>query len=277
MTLSGDDIIEATLLKPTEEDCGSHPPGWWTQATRDPQGHIPPRTPRDLWTHRALKAYWHSAHRITEQTDALTTLPPPSPMPQPSCHSSQKVKKHWREIWGWPEPCWQVGLLILTQKNEQVPHWWREFWSLLNPKDECFSDIKGMACQQAAAFRVPATQQKKDGSWIAPPCMVVLGWKDFLPPKGLPRSLGLSTGVAWRNGGAGHGPSEVCHPIQNATRMLCGAVQELCRYIPPTWEGRSTRSWDAGCGEEGPHDSCTCRKGLVTETQGRRTNWCTHP
>ena len=47
--------------------------------------------------------------------------------------------------------------------------------------------------------------------------------------------------------------------------------------LPPTWEGKSTRSWHVGCGKEGPCDSCTCKKGPITETQSRRINQCTCP
>ena len=63
------------------------------------------------------------------------------------------------------------------QKNKRVPEWWREFQSSLCSKDEHFSDVqvKGIASQQATAFKLPATQQENVNSWIAPPSPGVLG------------------------------------------------------------------------------------------------------
>ena len=50
----------------------------------------------------------------------------------------------------------------------------------------------------------------------------------------------------------------MCCLLQNTPRVLCGAVQELHRCLTPlTREGQSARSWNFGCGEEGPHDPST--------------------
>ena len=59
---------------------------------------------------------------------------------------------------------------LYLQEHDRVPEWWREFQSLLCSKDECMSNIQvqGLAHQQATAFRLPATQLKKNGSWTAP-------------------------------------------------------------------------------------------------------------
>ena len=98
-----------------------------------------------------------------------------------------------------------------------MPDWWKEFC----PKEECFGDIqvKGMAHWQASAFRMPAASWKRTAVGLLcsalPGCV---GVKGLSPLEGLPRSLGLARGATWRNGGVGHGPSEVHHQIWNATR-----------------------------------------------------------
>ena len=104
-------------------------------------------------------------------------------MPKPSCHPSWKAKKPWREIKARPI---QAGKWFCShlQMNESMPEWWG-IRSLLCTKGEHFGNIKvkGLACQQTAAFRVPAAQQEKDGWWPALPCLSVLEWGDYLPPK----------------------------------------------------------------------------------------------
>ena len=71
------------------------------------------------------------------------------------------------------------------KKNERVPDWWREFWSILCSRDEhCTNDqIKRLACQQAVAFRLLSFQLEKGGWWSVPPCLGVLRRKDNLPLK----------------------------------------------------------------------------------------------
>ena len=46
-----------------------------------------------------------------------------------------------------------------------------------------------LARQQAAAFRLSATQLEKGGLWTAPPCLELLRCRDYLPPKDFKGSL----------------------------------------------------------------------------------------
>ena len=57
--------------------------------------------------------------------------------------------------------------------------------SICNSKNECCNkaQVKELVCWQAAAFRLLVTQMEKEGSWTVPPCLGVLGQKDYLPPK----------------------------------------------------------------------------------------------
>ena len=55
--------------------------------------------------------------------------------------------------------------------------------------------------------------------------------------EGLPRSPRLLSGVAWRNGCAGHDPPGVGCSFWNAPRVLCRAVQEFCRCHTPYLRG----------------------------------------
>ena len=176
MTLSGDDIIEASLLKPTKEECGTSP-------TPEEEAILlgkyvgPPDVPGSL----PECPEFSKLAEPTEQTDALSTSPPPSPVPQLSFHPSSKAKKPQREIGA---DLSHAGKWVCSylQMNERVPKLWREFRSILHPKDEHFSNvqIKGMAQRDAVAFRVPATQQGKDSSWTTP-FLKLLGWKDYFP------------------------------------------------------------------------------------------------
>ena len=169
MTLSRNDIVEASLPKPTGEEHGTFPTLEKAAALLGKEvkpPHVPGSCPEQL-----------EFQRFAEPAEQSTTpsASSPSPMPHPSCHPSQKAKKPQREIKAGP---FQAGEWVHSylQVNEGVPEWWREFRSHLCAKDECFGNIKvqGLAHWQAAAFRVPATQQERDGWWSALPCLSVL-------------------------------------------------------------------------------------------------------
>ena len=180
--------------------------------------------------------------------------------------------------WGWPEPCWWVGPLILAEEwmGVRLVEGNSDLSSTQRMSTFCDVQVKGMACQQGCSLQGASHTAGK--RWLVglsalPGCV---GVKGISSPKGLLRSLGLPRGATWRNGGAGHGPSEVCCLIWNTIRgVLLSSTRGQQMPCPPNWEGRSTRSWNVGCREEGPHDYCTCRKSLVTETQSGKTNWCT--
>ena len=49
--------------------------------------------------------------------------------------------------------------------------------------------------QQAVTFWLPTAQQKKDGWWTAPPCLEILGWRDYLTQR---TSMEPTTTGKWR-------------------------------------------------------------------------------
>ena len=140
----------------------------------------PPKVPDSLQEYLKIP-------RIVEPAEQITTpsaSPPLSLAPQTCHHPSQKAKKSWRGIDANTnnEGEWVCSYV---QKDNRLPEWWREFWSLLHSNDECFSNIKvkGMVHWQAMAFRLPDAQWERQCSWTAPPCMGVLGYRDYLPQR----------------------------------------------------------------------------------------------
>ena len=153
MTLSRDNIVKASLLKPTKEECGTSP-------TPEEEAILfgietePPQTPG------VKSAKWITAPRS----------PSWSPAPWPNCYPSPRPRESVKRIDADPnQPGWWVCLYL--QRHDRVPEWWREFQSLIPSMDKSTGDIpiQMMALQQAAAFRLPAAQLERDGSWTTLP------------------------------------------------------------------------------------------------------------
>ena len=87
MTLSRDDIVEASLLKPTGEEHGTCP-RLEEEAALLGKEIKPPQVPRSL-------PEWPEISEFIEHTEQITTpsASSPSPMPQPGCLSSWKAMK----------------------------------------------------------------------------------------------------------------------------------------------------------------------------------------
>ena len=172
LSLSGDDIVKALLLKPTDEELrtphprgGSHPPREGTWAARSPRGCCsPPRMSRNSWNHGN-----HQAPLLLHPLHCNPAATLPRKKSQQGIEADPSLTSNW--IWSYVE------------NNERVPNWWRELQSILCSQDEPFNDIqvKELTCWQAAAFRLPSTQLEKAGWWNALPCLGVLVRKDFLP------------------------------------------------------------------------------------------------
>ena len=117
------------------------------------------------------------------------------------------------------------GCLAGGGNSEGLPH----------SKDEHFGNVqvKELAHQQAAAFRLPATQLEKDGWKITLPCLGVLGQRDYLPPKDSQEVQDYQE-VQCKEMVVLDMALQRC-AIQSRTppRVLCGAVQELCRCLTP--------------------------------------------
>ena len=168
MTFSSDDIVGVFLLKSMGNE------------------HRTPPTPEEeaalLGKEIKLPPVPGSSPEPAEQSTALSASSP-SPIPQSNCYSSPKAKESWRGIDANPNhPSRWVCFYL--QENDRVPEWWREFQLLICSLDESFGNIlaQRIACQQATAFRLQATQLEWDGSWTAPPCLESLEWRDYLPP-----------------------------------------------------------------------------------------------
>ena len=172
-----------------------------------------------------------------EWINALSTPAPSSPTPKPCHHPSWKTKKSW---WGTEaDPSFTTEWIqSLVEKNERVPGLWREFQSIICSKDELFNavQVKELACWQATAFRLPATQMEKDGRWTAPSFLGVLQQKDYLPLKELQGvwdhwvvwreemvvlAIALQRCIVWSWMSPG---------------VLCRAVQEVHRWLTPLGE-----------------------------------------
>ena len=197
LVFSGDEIVEASLLRPIEGECRTSPMPEEATLLGDSKPDIKPDTQPNIKPD--IKPNIKSdikpdieLSQVPEQLEiceqvqpaeqtATPTVSIPSPASQPSPLPFQKAKKSW-------ERATEVDAIGATQlvwayleENYGVPKWWREFWSLL--QYPCDSIIQNLACQQAMAFQIPATQLEKDGWWIISPCLEVLGWRKYLPPK----------------------------------------------------------------------------------------------
>ena len=127
------------------------------------------------------------------------------------------------------------------------------------------------------AFRLPTTQLEKDGWWSTLPYLGMLGWRDYLPPKDFQGVWDYR--VVWFEEMVALAMAlQRCaiHSGMPQGSTLWNSTRAPQMPHPSTWEGWSARSQNVGCSEEGPHNSCTCRKGLTTETQSRRTQ-SVHP
>ena len=119
MTLKGDDVVGATLLKPSREEYGTSPTPE-EEATLLGKVELP-QVPKTLEAHELV----HPAEQI-----AASAASPWCPPSQPSHLPSQKTKKSQQEI--------KVGITSAGQwvhayleENNRVPKWWRESGCLL--------------------------------------------------------------------------------------------------------------------------------------------------
>ena len=176
MTLSGDDIIETSLLKPTEEECGTSLTSE-EEAILLGEGIKLPQIPSSLPEWPEIPEFVEPAEQITAPSSSSL-----SPAPQPSHLPSGKAKKSQQGMEA--NPC-NPGRWVhfYLEEHDRVQEWWKEFQSLLCCTDECLGNIQAqrLGTQQAAAFRLLAIQCDKDDSWTAPPCSGMPGTEITLP------------------------------------------------------------------------------------------------
>ena len=182
MSLSGDGIIEASLLEPMGEECKTSP-------ILEEEAIFLGEEPELLEAPEAA-AFLPECLEIpgptepTKQINDPTTPALPSTTPQPYSHPSQKAKKPWRETEAKPN---HTGKWVhsYVQRNEWVPNWWKEFQSLLCTKDKCFRNVqvKGQVCQQAMTFRLSAAQLERMADGSLCPALVCWGKRTIFPQK----------------------------------------------------------------------------------------------
>ena len=122
MTVSWDDITEASLMKPTKEEHGAFPTtrgGSCPALARNPSHQRSPRPhpSQNTWEipETPKPSEWIDAQptESTEQTDALSTS---SPAPQSGCQPFWKAKKPWREIGAEPNQTGEWGLHLSAEE-----------------------------------------------------------------------------------------------------------------------------------------------------------------
>ena len=137
ISLSGNDIVEASLLETAGEECGTSPMPEEEVLLLDEEIELPeaPEAAAFLPECPAIPDPMES----TEQINSPSTSAPPSPMPKPSHYPSRKTKKSWQGTEA--NPTFTTELIwFYVEKNERVPDWWREFQSIHHSKDEHFND-----------------------------------------------------------------------------------------------------------------------------------------
>ena len=181
------------------------------------------------------------------EPDKQTTAPVASTTP---CHHpSLKKRKSWDGIDIDPN---HTGQWVSTylKKDNQLPQWWEEIWSLLHIADECCRDNQAqhMACQEAAAFCLPATQKAVYNTRLAPTSPVELGRKEYLGPKD-PQQTRDYQKVWKEETGTGHLTPVVCHMGQSPSwHALQSSLRTPQMPGPGHWRGRlekhRERDWE---------------------------------
>ena len=179
MTLKGDYIVEAILLRPTREEPDPSPTPEEDAALLDKEEEppeVPGPSPRHLGIHRFVEP--------TEQTTASITPAPSCLASKPCSCPSQKGKKLGEGIDVDPSNPGQ-SVQVYMERDSRIPERLKKFYSLVCSMDRHHDDtkVKILVCQQAAAFHLPATQKKVHGNWTAPPCLAVLGKRECHLPR----------------------------------------------------------------------------------------------
>ena len=166
------------------------------------------------------------------------------------------------------------------QENDRVPEWWREFQLLIPSLDESFGNVpvQRMTCQQAMAFRLPATQLEWDGSWTTPPCLGSLEQRDFLPLKDFKGAQDYW--VVWAEETVALAKALQRCAVHSGMPpgVLCGAVTGTL-WVPHLYDSEWWPGWpwNVRCGWEGPHGPCLWRESTAANAQGGPTCQCNCP
>ena len=172
ITLYGDDVMEASLLDPAEEELRPSPTPEEEIALLgegDGQPGVPGPTPRCMEIPRFIDSAEQTTAPVT--STVLHSCPP------------WKGKKSWEGMETDPNNSSQ-WIQAYLERDNRLPEWWEEFHPLVCSMDGHCDDaqVKSMAHWQAAAFSQPATQKEVHSPWITSPCLAVLGRKEYVVP-----------------------------------------------------------------------------------------------
>ena len=210
MTLNGDDVMEASLLRPADEELGPSPtPKEETSLMGEGDGPlgVAGPTPRYMEIPRFVEpAEW-------------TTTPITTNVPH-SC-PSWKGKKSWEgsDVDSNNPSQWIQAYL---ERGSRLPEWWEEFHPLVHSMDRHCDDaqVKSMACWQAVPFHLQASQREVHSAWITPPCLAVLGKERISCPCRPKDNLGLSGGAEGGDVSAGCCTQKVCHSCRSLSKCI---------------------------------------------------------
>ena len=245
MTLSGDDIVEVSLLKPTGEEHGTSHTLKEEAALLGKEVKLP-EVPGSLTEHPKIPRFVEHVKQITTPRAS----PPPSPQPYTILPRRQRSPGEGLM----PTQKVQVSGSRLNCKRMtdcQNGGGNSDLSSALRMSTLVTSRSKGWPASklQPSGCQTHRCVCKIHGSWSALPCLEVLGYRNYIPPKGFQENSRLSSGVAWRNGSTGHGTPEVHCPFWNASR---GALQSSARALqmpcPCDWEWQTVWPQDVRCG-----------------------------
>ena len=142
MTLNGDDVMEASLLRSVKEESGHSPtPEEETTLLGEGDGFSGAPGPAPLQG---------DIPRFVEPAEWITT---PVTFTVLHSHPSFKREGSWKGIDVNPNNSGQWVHAYLERDN-WLPEWWEEFHPLVCSMDRCCNDVqaKNMAHQQAVAF-----------------------------------------------------------------------------------------------------------------------------
>ena len=192
MTLKGDYIVEATLLRPTGDEPRPFPTPE-EEAALPGKENDPSEAPGPSLRHSGIPRLVETAEQTTTPVmPALSCL-----ASKPCSYPSQKGKMLGKgtDVNHNKSSQWVQAYM---DRDDRTPDLWKEFCPLDSSVDGSCDDakVKTLACLQAVAFHVPATQKKVHGYRTTPPCLTVLGKREYLPPR-YPRITRRYRGRRW--------------------------------------------------------------------------------
>ena len=130
--------------------------------------------------------------------------------------------------------------------------------------------VKSLACQQAAAFHLPVTQKEVHGYWTTPPCLAVLGKREYLAPKD--HRIMWDYQEVWREEMVVLAIvlQKCANHARASPNVFCRAAQEFCKCLAPVIEEADLFNMETEILEGAREGLCGSHffgKGPVTNTQ----------